>query len=236
MNRKSEKGNSYKVLSEWQDRYVRKVQSNQMKKDKMAGKHPKIEKENNLKLIYYILYIQNYHREGEAKHWWIRVRDICEFNVRCYCPQGSDWCVIVICVFAFDSSAVSGYVQAVRELACELLDLTAEGLLVSDRTLFSRLIRDVDSDSILRLNHYPPIPIQPDSKDRDSSPSHANCKVGFGAHSDPQIFTLLRSNDVGGLQISIEDGVWIPVPPDPTAFWVNVGDMLQVSLSLSLTK
>jgi gibberellin 2-oxidase len=133
--------------------------------------------------------------------------------------------------FAFDSSAVSGYVQAVRELACELLDLTAEGLLVSDRSLFSRLIRDVDSDSILRLNHYP---IQLDSKDWDSSPSHANCKVGFGAHSDPQIFTLLRSNDVGGLQISIEDGVWIPVPPDPTAFWVNVGDMLQVSLSLSL--
>ncbi|XP_059434066.1 gibberellin 2-beta-dioxygenase 2-like isoform X2 [Corylus avellana] len=118
------------------------------------------------------------------------------------------------------SSAVNGYVEAVRELACELLDLTAEGLLVSDRSLFTRLIRDVDSDSILRLNHYPPI--QVDSNDRDSSPSsYANSKVGFGAHSDPQILTLLRSNDVGGLQISIEDGVWIPVPPDPTAFWVN---------------
>lgn len=130
----------------------------------------------------------------------------------------------------YDSSAVSGYVEAVRELACELLDLTAEGLLVSDRSLFTRLIRDVDSDSILRLNHYPPI--QVDSNDWDSSPSsYANSKVGFGAHSDPQILTLLRSNDVGGLQISIEDGVWIPVPPDPTAFWVNVGDMLQVSLS-----
>lgn len=123
-------------------------------------------------------------------------------------------------------SSVSGYVEAVRELACELLDLTAEGLMVSDTSVFSRLIRDVDSDSILRLNHYPPI--QVDCKDWDSSPSYANSKVGFGAHTDPQILTLLRSNDVGGLQISIEDGVWIPVPPDPTAFWVNVGDVLQV--------
>ncbi|XP_062178151.1 gibberellin 2-beta-dioxygenase 2-like [Alnus glutinosa] len=123
------------------------------------------------------------------------------------------------------SSAVSGYVEAVREVACELLDLTAEGLSVSDTSVFSRLIRDVDSDSILRLNHYPPL--QVDCKDWDSSPSYAKTRIGFGAHSDPQILTLLRSNDVGGLQISIEDGVWIPVPPDPTAFWVNVGDTLQ---------
>lgn len=144
--------------------------------------------------------------------------------------------MIVICVLRDDRSSVNGYVEGVRELACELLDLTAEGLMVSDTSVFSRLIRDVDSDSILRLNHYPPI--QVDCKDWDSSPSYANSKVGFGAHTDPQILTLLRSNDVGGLQISIEDGVWIPVPPDPTAFWVNVGDLLQVaplSLSLSLT-
>lgn len=126
------------------------------------------------------------------------------------------------------------FIEAVRELACELLDLIAEGLLVPDTAVFSRLIRDLDSDSVLRLNHYPPP--QVDCKDWDTSPSYDRVKVGIGAHSDPQILTLLRSNDVGGLQISVEDGVWIPVPSDPTAFWVNVGDMLQVSpLSLSLS-
>ncbi|XP_065863884.1 gibberellin 2-beta-dioxygenase 2 [Euphorbia lathyris] len=118
------------------------------------------------------------------------------------------------------SSAVSGYIEAVRRVACELLDLMAEGLGVPDTSVFSRMIKTVDSDSILRLNHYPAMPIH------DMSPSYS--RVGFGEHSDPQILTLLRSNDVGGLQISLNDGVWVPISPDPTAFCVNVGDLLQV--------
>ncbi|XP_011019344.1 PREDICTED: gibberellin 2-beta-dioxygenase 2-like [Populus euphratica] len=122
------------------------------------------------------------------------------------------------------SSAVGAYMEAVRELACELLDLMAEGLRVPDRSVFSRLIRDVDSDSLIRLNHYPPLPLL--SKDKDSSPCNQN-KVGFGEHSDPQILTILRSNDVGGLQIFLNDGGWVPVKPDPATFWVNVGDLLQ---------
>ncbi|XP_034910206.1 gibberellin 2-beta-dioxygenase 2 [Populus alba] len=123
------------------------------------------------------------------------------------------------------SSAMIGYIEAVRELACELLDLMAEGLWVPDRSVFSRLIRDDDSDSIIRLNHYPPMPIL--CKDKDSSSPCNHNRVGFGEHSDPQILTILRSNDVGGLQISLNDGAWVPVTPDPSAFCVNVGDLLQ---------
>ncbi|KAJ6432117.1 hypothetical protein OIU84_019385 [Salix udensis] len=99
------------------------------------------------------------------------------------------------------SSAMSGYIEAVRGLACELLDLMAEGLWVPDRSVFSRLIRGDDSDSILRLNHYPPMPLL--CKDKDSS---SPCN-----HS----------------KISLNDGAWVPVTPDPTAFCVNVGDLLQ---------
>lgn len=126
--------------------------------------------------------------------------------------------------------AVSGYVEAVRGVACEILELMAEGLGVPDTSVFSRLIRDVDSDSLLRLNHYPPLT-------RDTSPASSfhhhqtttssTNRIGFGEHSDPQILTILRSNGVAGLQISLEDGVWVPVTPDPTAFCVNVGDVLQ---------
>ncbi|KAK8511330.1 hypothetical protein V6N13_013747 [Hibiscus sabdariffa] len=115
------------------------------------------------------------------------------------------------------SSAVCGYMEAVKGLACEILDQMAEGLRVHDSSVFSRMIRAVESDSIFRLNHYPPILCKDNS----------NTEVGFGEHTDPQILTLLRSNGVGGLQISLGDGVWVPVPPDPTAFCVNVGDALQ---------
>ncbi|KAH7843615.1 hypothetical protein Vadar_018793 [Vaccinium darrowii] len=147
------------------------------------------------------------------------------------------------------SSAVSSYIEEVRGLACEILDLMAEGMGVphTPSSVFSKLIRDVDNDSLIRLNHYPPL-----IKDRDTSPSsfhhnpnhhlhhhhhhhHHNHnhdhnkmnRIGFGEHTDPQILTILRSNDVGGLQISPEDGVWVPVSPDPNAFCVNVGDVLQ---------
>ncbi|KHN39746.1 Gibberellin 2-beta-dioxygenase 2 [Glycine soja] len=100
----------------------------------------------------------------------------------------------------------------------------AEGLGVPDTWFFSRLIREVDSDSVLRFNHYPPIILNKDCfKD-----NHNHTKViGFGEHSDPQILTILRSNDVASLQISLQDGMWNPVAPDPLAFCVNVGDLLQ---------
>lgn len=121
------------------------------------------------------------------------------------------------------------YVEAVRALACEILEVMAEGMGVPHTSVFSALVRDVDADSLLRLNHYPPVPHWDTSP---SDPRHQNPRIGFGEHTDPQILTLLRSNDVRGLQISLHDGVWVPVDPHPQAFFVNVGDVLQVLLTL----
>lgn len=117
---------------------------------------------------------------------------------------------------------MNDYVDSVRELTCEILDLMAEGLGIKDKFVFSRLIRNVQSDSVLRLNHYPPV------NDWDPSLNYNQNRVGFGEHSDPQILTILRSNDVAGFQICLPDGLWVPVPPDPTQFYVIVGDALQV--------
>ena len=129
----------------------------------------------------------------------------------------------------FCSCAVNDYIQSVRGLACEILDLVAEGLWVPDKSVFSRLIRDVESDSCFRLNHYPPAPMPLNKWDASPSLNTASSRVGFGEHSDPQILTILRSNDVEGLQICTHDELWVPVPPDPNQFCVFVGDALQVS-------
>ncbi|XP_057809771.1 gibberellin 2-beta-dioxygenase 4-like [Salvia miltiorrhiza] len=112
-------------------------------------------------------------------------------------------------------SAINAYVEAVRKLACDILDLLVEGVCGSEGgSALSRLMRDSENDSILRLNHYPAGEVS---------------KIGFGEHTDPQIITLLRSNGVEGLQISVQDGLWVPVNPYPdSAFCVNVGDILQV--------
>lgn len=155
------------------------------------------------------------------------------------------------------------YVGAVRELACEILDLVEEGLCgcgpnlqedhhprSSSSAVFSKLIRDANSDSCVRINRYPPVddtnaavitnPSQNDyySKDEnwDVPPAAAannninvnSIRVGFGEHSDPQILTILRSNDVPGLQICSPDGLWIPVSPEPDHLCVFVGDVFQV--------
>ncbi|GFZ13663.1 gibberellin 2-oxidase 6 [Actinidia rufa] len=130
-------------------------------------------------------------------------------------------------LYLFCSCAVNDYIQSVRGLACEILDLVAEGLWVPDKSVFSSLIRDVQSDSCFRLNHYPPAPMTLNKWDPSPSLNTASSRVGFGEHSDPQILTILRSNDVEGLQICTHDELWVPVPPDPNQFCVFVGDALQ---------
>ncbi|ONK63165.1 uncharacterized protein A4U43_C07F12080 [Asparagus officinalis] len=114
------------------------------------------------------------------------------------------------------SCVVTEYVESMRSLACEILELLGEGLKLGDTEIFCKLLRDSKSDSLLRLNHYP----------ASYSSARDDCRIGFGEHTDPQILTLLRST-VGGLQIMKDGGPWVPVKPDPAAFCVHVGDALQ---------
>ncbi|KAK4439018.1 Gibberellin 2-beta-dioxygenase 1 [Sesamum alatum] len=116
---------------------------------------------------------------------------------------------------------VNEYVFAVRRMACEILEMLADGLKIQPRNAFSKLLMDEKSDSVFRLNHYPPCPQLQDQ-------SNGRNLIGFGEHTDPQIISVLRSNNTSGLQISLKDGSWIPVPPDQNSFFINVGDSLQV--------
>ncbi|XP_040380264.1 gibberellin 2-beta-dioxygenase 3-like [Oryza brachyantha] len=113
------------------------------------------------------------------------------------------------------------YVVAVRAMAREVLGLMAEGLGLEEEDALARLVSRDDSDTMLRVNHYPPHP----EREREPEPGRL---TGFGEHTDPQIISVLRSNDTSGLEISLRDGTWASVPPDRSSFFVNVGDVLQV--------
>jgi gibberellin 2beta-dioxygenase len=117
------------------------------------------------------------------------------------------------------------YAAAVRRMACAVLELVAEGLGVGPPDALARLVTRADSDCMLRVNHYPPRPAA-------EEPNRLQL-TGFGEHTDPQIISVLRSNATSGLEIALRDGAWAAVPPDGDAFFVNVGDTLQVRLGFT---
>ena len=71
-----------------------------------------------------------------------------------------------------------------------------------------------DGNSILRLLHYPPIPIDAEG-------------VRAGAHEDINLITLLLGAEEAGLELLDRDGHWLAIKPPQDAMVVNVGDMLQ---------
>ncbi|KAJ4771210.1 Gibberellin 2-oxidase [Rhynchospora pubera] len=116
-------------------------------------------------------------------------------------------------------SALVEYVLSMRKLVCQVLELMADGLQLKQRDTISKLLQGSECDEIFRLNHYPPCPLL----------QGFNCGLtGFGEHTDPQIVSVLRSNGTSGLQIALKDGRWVSVPSDREAFFINVGDSLQV--------
>ncbi|CAN4080209.1 unnamed protein product [Withania somnifera] len=116
---------------------------------------------------------------------------------------------------------VKEYVSAMRNMGCMVLEKIAEGLRIEPKNVLSRMLRDEKSDSCFRLNHYPPCP------ELLQALSGRNL-IGFGEHTDPQVLSVVRSNNTSGLQISLRDGTWLSVLPDPYSFYINVGDSLQV--------
>ncbi|CAN6977524.1 unnamed protein product [Brassica oleracea var. botrytis] len=111
---------------------------------------------------------------------------------------------------------VEVYMEEMKDMSSKVLEMVAEELKIEPKEKLSKLVKVKESDSCLRMNHYPE---KEETRDKE--------EVGFGEHTDPQLVSVLRSNNTEGLQICLKDGTWVDVPPDHSTFFVIVGDTLQ---------
>ncbi len=100
---------------------------------------------------------------------------------------------------------------ALDKMGVEVLAAIARYLNLPDR-FFDQTVKD--GNSILRLLHYPPIPLDAEG-------------VRAGAHEDINTITLLLGAEEAGLEVLDRDGKWLPISPPPGSLVINIGDMLQ---------
>ncbi|XVF79939.1 hypothetical protein PTKIN_Ptkin15bG0030500 [Pterospermum kingtungense] len=100
------------------------------------------------------------------------------------------------------------YCEAMNKLSLRIMELIGISLGLEQANYFTDFFQD--NDSILRLNYYPTCP-KPDST------------LGTGPHADPTSLTILHQDQVGGLQVLVDEK-WHSVTPIPGAFVVNIGD------------
>jgi isopenicillin N synthase-like dioxygenase len=81
------------------------------------------------------------------------------------------------------------------------------------RDYFDDLVED--GNSILRLLHYPPIPVGADPRCLRAAP-----------HEDINLITILPAATATGLQLQDRDGSWLDVDGRPGELIVDAGDML----------
>jgi isopenicillin N synthase-like dioxygenase len=68
---------------------------------------------------------------------------------------------------------------------------------------------------LFRIFNYPPRPPSPGD----------DPQWGVGEHTDYGLLTILKQDDVGGLEVKSRSG-WVAAPPIPGSFVCNIGDML----------
>ncbi|KAL8233038.1 hypothetical protein R6Q57_002816 [Mikania cordata] len=99
------------------------------------------------------------------------------------------------------------YCNAMNRLSLGIMELLGMSLGVR-RAHFKEFFEE--NNSIMRLNYYPPCQ-KPD------------LTLGTGPHCDPTSLTILHQDNVGGLEVFV-DNEWRSIAPNSNAFVVNIGD------------
>ncbi|KAK9927666.1 hypothetical protein M0R45_024838 [Rubus argutus] len=110
------------------------------------------------------------------------------------------------------SNAMIGYLNALDNLGMTILEMLAHGLGLPDNFFTKNF--EAKEATMIRVNRYPPCPLP------------EKC-LGLGSHSDPHTLTILLQDDVGGLQVQMNDNKWIGIRPVPNSFIINIGDTLE---------
>ncbi|GMI71561.1 ARABIDOPSIS THALIANA GIBBERELLIN 20-OXIDASE 1, gibberellin 20 oxidase 1, GA REQUIRING 5 [Hibiscus trionum] len=103
--------------------------------------------------------------------------------------------------------AYQDYCEAMSKLSLGIMELL--GISLGVKGSYFREFFD-ENDSIMRLNYYPPCQ-KPD------------LTLGTGPHCDPTSLTILHQDQVGGLQVFVNNE-WRLISPNLEAFVVNIGD------------
>lgn len=104
------------------------------------------------------------------------------------------------------------YCEAMSRLSLVIMEVLGMSLGIA-RSHFREFFQG--NDSIMRLNYYPPC-LKPE------------LTLGTGPHCDPTSLTILHQDQVGGLQVFVDDKWW-SITPNFDAFVVNIGDTFMVT-------
>ncbi|XP_065626520.1 gibberellin 20 oxidase 2 [Quercus suber] len=99
------------------------------------------------------------------------------------------------------------YCKAMSTLSLGIMELLRMSVGVS-RAHYREYFEE--NDSIMRLNYYPPC-------------QKPELTLGTGPHCDPTSLTILHQDQVGGLQVFV-DNQWRSISPNFNAFVVNIRD------------